>query len=119
MNEKDLYSYRVTKSDVQKWNQLQNQILRDCRQVKTPPSSSELITTQASPAEPYAHAAGYCSTVGYFYVTEGDHGELFLQCASHNPEDMRWYIMKRIFTHIGWQLELKGRKIEEKLAIPA
>ena len=107
-------SRKQTESDVQKWNQLQNQILRDCRQVKTPPLFRELITTEISPAEPYAHTAGYCSLVGYFYVTEGDRGELFLQCASHNLEDMRWYIMKRILTHIGRQLELKGRKIEEK-----
>ena len=114
MNEKELYTYRMTESDLQKWNQLQSQIIRDCQRVKTSPSFSEFINTQVSPAESYMHTAGYCNTVGYFYVTEAERGELSLQCASHNSKDMRWYIMKKILIHIGRQLELKGREIEEK-----
>jgi len=104
----------MTESDLQKWNLIQNKVISDCQRVKTPPSFSKFIKTQISPAEPYMHTAGYCNTVGYFYVTEGDRGELFLQCASHNSEDMCWYIMERILTHIGLELELIGKKIEEK-----
>ena len=84
MNEKELYTYRMTESDLQKWNQLQSQIIRDCQRVKTSPSFSEFINTQVSHAEPYMHTAGYCNTVGYFYVTVGERSELSLQCASHN-----------------------------------
>ena len=114
MNEKELSDYRMTESDLQKWNQIQKQIISDCKLVKTPPSFSDFIKTKISPTERYGHTAGYCNSVGFFYVAEGDRGELFLECASHNPEDMRWYIMERILTHIGQELELDGREIEEK-----
>ena len=113
MNEKELYNYKMTEDELQKWCQFQNQIISDCRQVEIPSSFSEYIKTQVNPIEPYIHTAGYCNNVGYFYITEGDRGEIFLKCLSFNLENIRWYIMEKILTHIGQQLELQHRKPEE------
>ena len=114
MDTKELYTYRMNNSELQKWNQLQNRIIIDCSQVNVPLSFGEYIKTQTSPENPHEHTAGYCSTVGYFYIAEGDRGELFLKCLSQNCEDIRWYVVEKIFSYIGQQLELERRKEEEK-----
>ena len=114
MNEKELYAYRMNDSELQKWNQFQDQILRDCQRVKVPSSFSEFMKTQTNPRGSYAHTAGYCNNAGYFYISEGDRGGIFLECISQNLEDIRWYIMELIVVHVGQELERKAREAEEK-----
>ena len=114
MDAKELSNYKMNDSESQTWDKFQKRIISDCLQIKVPSSLSEYIKTQTNPTELYTHSAGYCNNVGYYYVTEGDRGELFLQCLSFNIEDIRWYLMERIVTHVGQQLELEHRKNEEK-----
>ena len=101
MNEKELCAYRMADSELLKWNRIQSRIICDCKKVEVPSSFGEFVKAQISPTEQYAHVAGYCNDIGYFYVSEGDRGELFLKCLSKYPEDIRWCIMEKILINSG------------------
>ena len=114
MNVEKLCRYRMNSSELNVWNEFQEQIIKDCQKIKIPLSFGEFIETQISIKEQYIHTAGYCNKAGYFYINEGDRGELFLSCLSHDIEDIRWYVMEKILRHIGQKLELEQREDEEK-----
>ena len=114
MDVKKLYKYQMNDEELRIWGLFQSQIRKDCQRVNVSISFTKYIETQIDSKYPYSHTSGYCTEVGYFYVAEGDFGELFLECLSQNREDIRWYITEIIFSHIGQQLELEGRENEEK-----
>ena len=73
-----------------------------------------MIEEKTNSVNPYFHEAGYCATAGYFYIAIGDRGALSLECSSPNPDDIRWYLLQKIVSHVWQQMELAVRMTEEQ-----
>lgn len=114
MTERQLYSYRMSLEESEKWAKLKNIILTDCKKMKISHQHDEWINKRTKPIDPYNHVAGYSRADGYFYIEDGDRGEIYLSCCSHDAEDVRWYLLKSIASQVGQNYELAHRKSEEK-----
>ena len=114
MDVRELYDYKMTPLEIQKWDMIKRQIIRDCQFLQIPLEFHEIIEEKTNSVNPYFHEAGYCATVGYFYIIIGDRGALSLKCSSPNPGDMRWYLLQEIASHVGQQMELAVRLTEEQ-----
>lgn len=114
MTERELYHYKMTSEETEKWNELKSQVINDCKTMQIPLEFNEWIERKSNAIDSYNHIAGYCEKVGYFYIEDGDRGDIYLKCCSRNPDDIRWYILEQIVQHVGQNIELRYRKVEEK-----
>lgn len=114
MTEKQLYSYRMSPQEVEKWAKLKNSILSDCKKMQTSHQYYDWIDKKTDSIDSNNHVAGYSRADGYFYIEDGDRGEINLSCCSYDVEDIRWYLLKSIVSHVGQNYELAHRKSDEK-----
>jgi hypothetical protein len=114
MDAKELYGYRMTSLETSKWLALQNQIMCDCQFLQISSQFKEIIEKKSSAKESYLHEAGYHEKAGYYYISIGDYGEPALKCLSHDPNNMRWYVLEEIVTYVGQEQERKTRRTEEQ-----
>lgn len=60
------------------------------------------------------HIAGYSMGNGYYYVIEGDFGELSLEILTEDVQEIAFYILKNIYYLYASDIELKNRTIYQK-----
>jgi len=114
MIEKQLYSYRMNLQELEKWAELKNIILSDCKKMQISHQHHDWIDKRTDSIDPYNHVAGYSQADGYFYIEDGDRGEINLSCCSRNFEDIRWYLLTSVAGYAGQYYELTHRKSDEK-----
>lgn len=114
MKEKELSAYRMNVQESEEWYALKKRILHDCKNMQIPHRYYSWIDKKTDPIDPYNHVAGYSQVDGYFYVEEGDRGEIALTCCSHDFEDIRWYLLTSIVSYVGQKYEHSHRNTDEK-----
>lgn len=114
MTVKELEHYKMTDDELEKWIEVRQIILDYCKILKIPAFMEKRIDSILQIRITYEHIAGYCKTNGYFYITYGDRGELYLSCQSKEKDDICFYIIKEIAREAGTKIEMQEREQEAK-----
>lgn len=105
----ELFIYQMTQAECEKWSEVQDIIHRSCKVLNIPETYHSIIENATQSRGAY-HLAGFCETEGYYFVEEGDRGELHLACKTFSLAEICSYIMHhRILYAIGTKMELQNR----------
>lgn len=107
MTPEELRKYKMTSSEKQKWYEVTNSIREYCDGI-VPKEYTGKIEYHIS-EKPYDHYVGFCEAEGYYYVAEGDRGELEVLWKSFEKDKIQIYLMKNILRDVGQSMELKNR----------
>ena len=110
MTPEELRSYKMTSEELQVWNETVSRVREYCNKL-VPEEYSQKIEHHLS--KDYFHYAGYCKKEGYYYVCEGDRGELSCLFKGFDREKIQIFLTENILRDVGQRIELKLRDKEQ------
>ncbi|MBD5080856.1 MAG: hypothetical protein HDT44_03715 [Ruminococcaceae bacterium] len=111
MTPQQLRAYKMTFEERQIWSETADRIREYCSGL-VPQEYSQKIEYHLSTKD-YLHYAGYCKKEGYYYVSEGDRGELYCLFKNADGEKMQIFLLENILRDVGQKIELKLRDKEQ------
>ena len=110
MNPQQLRGYIMTSEEKRVWNETADRVREYCNKL-VPEEYSQKIEHHLS--KDYFHYAGYCKKEGYYYIAEGDRGELYCLFKNADGEKMQIFLTENILRDVGQKIELKLRDKEQ------
>ncbi len=108
MDIKELAFNKLTKEEQVKWKLLKDKVYACCDK-DIQKEYGSIIENALKNVLIDDHIAGYSMEHGYYYVIEGDYGELTLDCLTQDINEIAFYILKSIYYSVASDIELKNR----------
>lgn len=108
MDIKELSFNKLTEEEQVKWKLLEEKVRSYCDE-DIQREYSSIIEDALKNVLIDDHIAGYSMEKGYYYVIEGDYGELILGCLTQDIEEIAFYILKSVYYSVASDIELKNR----------
>ena len=111
MTPQQLRAYKMTFEERQIWSETADRIREYCSGLVSQEYSQKIEYHLST--KDYLHYAGYCKKEGYYYVSEGDRGELYCLFKNADGEKMQIFLLENILRDVGQKIELKLRDKEQ------